>query len=249
MLTYIVPRNSFAENPMSLRLRVTDAIRWRIEPLLKEIKHPAGSPPKLGDRMFLEAILYQARTGNPWRDLPRECGDWNAVHHRFRRWEKSRVWEWLWQSISQRDDAEIEEIFIDSTIVRAHKHAAGAEKNGGQNAWALGRSRGGFSTKLHAACADERTGGERHDAKGFELLWPQLAGGRGPRTVVMDKAYDSDAIWKTLAGRREKVERFFNKINHFGRIATRYDKLGRTFLAFVHIVSAWVTMRQFVNTA
>ncbi len=70
---------------MSLRLLITDAIWSEIEPIWKAIKHPAGSPPKLGDRLFLEAVLYQARTGIPWRDLPRDFGDWNAVYHRFRR--------------------------------------------------------------------------------------------------------------------------------------------------------------------
>ncbi len=113
---------------MSLRLLITDAIWSEIEPILKAIKHPAGSPPKLGDRMFLEAVLYQARTGIPWRDLPRDFGDWNAVYHRFRRWENSRVWERLWQRIGKHDDVELKEIFIDSTIVRAHQHAAGAVK-------------------------------------------------------------------------------------------------------------------------
>ena len=112
------------------------------------------------------------------------------------------------------------------------------------------------------------TGGERHDAKGFELLWSELEDGPEPEAAVMDKAYDSDAIRKTLADRgveavipaksnrtetiphdqekyalREKVERFFNKIKHFRRIATRYEKLSRTFMAFVHIVSTWIILR------
>ena len=113
---------------MSLRLLVTDAVWMRIEPILNEIKHPAGSPPLLSDRMFLEAVLYQARTGVPWRDLPRRFGDWNAVYHRFRRWEKRGVWERLWQRANQDGEAEIRGVFIDSTIVRAHQHAAGAVK-------------------------------------------------------------------------------------------------------------------------
>ena len=112
------------------------------------------------------------------------------------------------------------------------------------------------------------TGGERHDAKGFDLLWAKLEGGPAPEAAVMDKACDSDAIRTTLANRgveaviparagrakptphdrdkcklRGKVERFFNKLKHFRRIATRYDKLGRTFLAFVHVVSTWIVLR------
>jgi len=113
---------------MSLRLLITDAAWSRIEPVLNEIKHPAGCPPLLSDRMFLEAVLYQARTGIPWRDLPGEFGDWNAVYRRFRRWEQRAVWKRLWQRIGQGDDTEIQDVFIDSTIVRAHQHAAGAQK-------------------------------------------------------------------------------------------------------------------------
>ena len=69
---------------MALRLLISDALWSKIEPVLRELKHAAGSPPKLSDRMFIEAVLYQARTGIPWRDLPDEFGDWNAVYHRFR---------------------------------------------------------------------------------------------------------------------------------------------------------------------
>ena len=72
---------------MALRLPISDALWSTIEPVLRELKHAAGSPPELSDRMFTEAVLYQARTGIPWRDLPDEFGDWNAVYHRFRRYE------------------------------------------------------------------------------------------------------------------------------------------------------------------
>ena len=64
---------------MALRLLITDAVWSTLEPLLRESKHAAGAPPRLSDRMFIEAVLYQARTGTPWRDLPDEFGHWNAV--------------------------------------------------------------------------------------------------------------------------------------------------------------------------
>ena len=265
---------------MALRLLITDAVCSTLEPLLRESKHAAGAPPRLSDRMFIEAVLYQARTGTPWRDLPDEFGHWNAVYQRFRRWEKRHLWARLWQQIQQVDDEPLKEVFIDSTIVRAHQHAAGAVKNGGQEAQALGRSRGGFSTKLHVACANETTGvsfvltgGERHDGVRFELLWKALPSSPAPEAAVMDKAYDSKGIRQVLADqgveaviparsnrtetihhdqekdkRRQQVERFFNKLKQFRRIAIRYDKLARTVLAFVHIVSAWIMLRSFVNT-
>ena len=113
---------------MALRLLISDALWSKIEPVLREFKHAAGSPPKLSDRMFIEAVLYQARTGIAWRDLPDEFGDWNAVYHRFRRWEKRELWKRLWQRFQSIDDERLKELFIDSTIVRAHQHAAGASK-------------------------------------------------------------------------------------------------------------------------
>ncbi len=118
---------------MALRLLISDALWSKIEPVLRELKHAAGSPPKLSDRMFIEAVLYRARTGTPWRDLPDEFGDWNAVYHRFRRWEKRELWKRLWQRFQSIDDEQLKELFIDSTIVRAHRHAAGASKKTGDN--------------------------------------------------------------------------------------------------------------------
>ena len=118
----------FRKTLMTLRLLISDALWSKIEPVLRELKHAAGSPPKLSDRMFIEAVLYQARTGIPWRDLPDEFGDWNAVYHRFRRWEKRELWKRLWQRFQSIDDEQLKELFIDSTIVRAHQHAAGASK-------------------------------------------------------------------------------------------------------------------------
>ncbi len=91
-------------------------------------------------------------------------------------------------------------------LLRESKHAAGAVKNGGQEFQALGRSRGGFSTKLHVACANETTGvsfvltgGERHDGVRFELLWKALPSSPAPEAAVMDKAYDSKGIRQALA--------------------------------------------------
>ncbi len=118
---------------MALRLLISDALWSKIEPVLQELKHAAGSPPALSDRMFIEAVLYQARTGTPWRDLPDEFGNWNAVYHRFRRWEKRDLWKRLWQRFQTLDDERLGALFIDSTIVRAHQHAAGASKKTADN--------------------------------------------------------------------------------------------------------------------
>ena len=78
------------------------------------------------NRLFVEAVLYTARVGNPWRDLPPEFGNWHSVYIRFARWETNGVWSRV-AEVLQRE-ADLEELFIDSTVVRAHQHSAGAPK-------------------------------------------------------------------------------------------------------------------------
>lgn len=85
-------------------------------------------PPALRDRMFIEAVLYLARTGTPWRDLPADFGHWDAVYNRFRRWEARGIWRQLWERLRAEDCRVALYLFIDATIVRAHQHAAGALK-------------------------------------------------------------------------------------------------------------------------
>src|SRR5262249_7178165 len=92
-----------------------------------EVKSRAGAPPKQTDRDFIEAVLYVARTGCPWRDLPPRFGNWNAVYQRFRRWEKAGRWRALFARLPG-DLQAVRTIFFDSSVVRAHPHAAGAPK-------------------------------------------------------------------------------------------------------------------------
>lgn len=88
----------------------------------------AGDPGRTAadNRLFVEAVLWIARTGAPWRDLPSEFGSWNSVYQRFARWSRQGVWHRVFAELAQ--DADFEELFIDSTVVRAHQHAAGAAK-------------------------------------------------------------------------------------------------------------------------
>ena len=124
---------------------------------------------------------------------------------------------------------------------------------------------------MHVACPDDRigvsfvlSGGERHDAVGFEPVWQRLpAAGAGLGAAVRDKAYASQRIRHVLGALgiealaydpeqdkvREQVERFFNKLKPFRRMATRDEKLSRTFLALIHLVSTWIMLRSFFNTA
>ena len=79
------------------------------------------------NRLFVDAVIYRYRAGIPWRDLPERFGAWKAVHTRFSRWAKSGVWRRLFELLAA--DADNEYAMIDSTIVRAHQHSAGAKKN------------------------------------------------------------------------------------------------------------------------
>jgi len=102
-------------------------IEQRIEGLLPGREGHVGVTAK-NNRLFVEAVLYRYRAGIPWRDLPDRFGPWKAVHTRFGRWARSGVWERVFQHLT--GDADNEYAMIDSTIVRAHQHSAGARKKG-----------------------------------------------------------------------------------------------------------------------
>ena len=113
-----------------MRRIITNPMWEVLGPLVQAAKKsPVGAKPLLEDREFLEAVLYRARTGLPWRDLPEEFGDWNAVYQRWKRWRKAGNFQRLFDSLPA-DPAvgKARKLFVDSTIVRAHPHAAGAAK-------------------------------------------------------------------------------------------------------------------------
>lgn len=78
------------------------------------------------NRLFVEAVLYRYRAGIQWRDLPERFGVWQAIHTRWSHWSVTGVWEQIFKALSA--DADNEYAMIDSTIVRAHQHSAGAHK-------------------------------------------------------------------------------------------------------------------------
>jgi transposase len=113
-----------------MRYMITDDLWTAMEPLVQQAKrHKGGQPPVLPDRMFFEALLYLVRTGIPLRDLPGEFGAWDAVYNRFRRWVASGSLARLFEAMT--DDprfGEVRRVLVDSTHVRAHRHAAGAPR-------------------------------------------------------------------------------------------------------------------------
>lgn len=80
-------------------------------------------------RQFVTAVHWIMRTGTPWRDLPKEFGNWNTIFKRFARWSDNGVWEQLHQAMI--DEPDMEWLLLDSTVVRAHPCAAGAPQKTG----------------------------------------------------------------------------------------------------------------------
>jgi putative transposase len=113
-----------------MRYMLTEDLWAALEPMVRQAKwYKGGQKPALSDRDFFEALLYLARTGVPWRDLPAEFGRWDAVYNRFRRWVRSGGLEALFEAMTADPRfGDMRRVFIDSTIIRAHQHAAGARR-------------------------------------------------------------------------------------------------------------------------
>ena len=214
------------------------------------------------NRLFVEAVLYRYRAGIPWRDVPERFGAWKAVHTRSSRWAESGIWQTLFKHGAVEADHEY--ALIDSTIVRAHPHRAGAKKEGQDEA--IGRSKGGLRTKIHATT--DALGnptrfmlapGPAHDRKGADRLLPDLKA----EALLADRAYNADervrvplqkagmtAVIPSKSNRivqrdydkdlyeaRHLIENFFCKLKQYRAIATRYDKTARNFLAAIDLAS------------
>ena len=105
------------------RYSLSDEQREQMKDLLVGKAGDVGATGK-DNRLFVEAVLYRYRAGIPWRDLPERFGLWKSVHTRLSRWAEKGVWEKVFDHLSQASDNEY--AMIESTIVRAHQHSAGA---------------------------------------------------------------------------------------------------------------------------
>ncbi|WP_427925200.1 IS5 family transposase [Streptomyces sp. cg40] len=199
---------------VGLGVSLTDAQWARIEPLLPD-RAPRRGGRWRDHRQVIDAIAFKYRTGCPWMDLPEEFGSWKGVHNRLRKWAADGTWEKVFAALLAQADSEGDldwVVAVDSTIVRAHQHAAGARPKGAPagepHDHALGRSRGGLTTKIHLV-ADGRcrplafclTPGQAGDAPAFTEVMARLRVARPvgrprttPETVLADKAYSSRAI-------------------------------------------------------
>jgi transposase len=109
---------------MLRRHAISDAHWERIKDLLPGKEGDPGVT-AADNRLFIDAILWIAKTGAPWRDLPERFGKWDSVWKRFDRWARKGVWERIFRELQ---DPDLEWLILDSTVIRAHQHAAGAKK-------------------------------------------------------------------------------------------------------------------------
>lgn len=249
------------------RLMLTDAL-W---PKLKAIMLQHGIYDKPNLRLMVEGMLYRMRVGCPWRDLPPDFGDWNSVYKKFNDWSSKEKLTRIFKSLA--NDPDLEWVFIDGSLVKAHQHSAGAASNENQ---AIGQSRGGKTTKIHMGVDSygfplefEITGGEVHDCKAAPQLIDKL-----PLAdyIIADKGYDSESLRDQIRGKksipiiprksnstignddmdwclykyRHLVENVFARLKHFRAIATRYDNI-ETKLSQHAGISLWIHMAANVN--
>jgi len=214
-------------------------------------------------RNTVEGMLYRMRVGCPWRDLPKEFGCWNSVFQKFNRWSLKGKLMLIFKALVQEPDLEWE--FIDGSIVKAHQHSAGAASKENQ---AIGKSKGGNTTKIHMAVDAyglpidfEITGGEVHDCK----IAPEFIA-KLPKAdfTIADKGYDSEEVREVIRNKfstpviprksnsktgnadidwclykyRHLVENLFARIKHYRGLSTRFDKLKRNYVSVVAMACA-----------
>jgi transposase len=227
------------------------------------LQHGIYDKPNL--RIMVEGMFYRLRVGCPWRDLPAEFGCWNSIFQKFNRWSSKNILNEIFKSLVQEPD--LEWSFIDGSIVRAHQHSTGAI---GEENQAIGKSRGGKTTKIHMAvdaCGFpiefDLTGGEVHDCKAAPELIAKLP---TAEYTIADKGYDSEELRELIRKKssipmiprksnstigntdmdwclykyRHLVENVFARLKHFRAIATRYDKLKRNYASMLSMACSYM---------
>ena len=252
-----------------MRYELTDFEWAAIKPFLPN--KPRGVP-RVNDRRVLNGIFWILRSGAPWRDLPLSFGPRTTCYNRFVRWRRAGLWDRIMNALSAEHDAAVQ--MIDTSIVRVHQHGACVARSKRQS---IGRSRGGLTSKIHAVVDSSGlpvrlalTPGESHDNRLAAKLLSRLKSGS---MLLADRGYDADWIralarergaWANIPPKRNRtealcfsphlyrarnlIERFFNKIKHCRRIATRYDKLAANYLAFIQLASIRLWLRNNEST-
>ena len=196
---------------------------------------PAERPRRPGrpwapHRRVINGILWVLAAGCGWRDLPAEFGKWQTIYNRFRRWTQEGLWDRILSCLLRRLDrcGRVDRSLwcVDGSVVRAHRVAAGGRRD---RKWpetqALGRSRGGYSTKIHVVTDAKGlllgvtvTAGQEGEAPEFPRVMRSVKLGlqqkrRRPRAVAGDKAYSTRAIreWLTSRGIKDVIPRPSNQ--------------------------------------
>jgi transposase len=247
-----------------IEYHISDEVFQKIYDFLRSLKR-IHTKDREKIKIFLEAVYYLCRTGCQTRLLPKAYGNCFSVYQKFLRWKKLGVWESLFNHFKEIDN---EWFMIDGTIIRANQCAAGYKKGLSED---LGRSCGGFSTKIHAlvdALGNPvkfiLTGGNEHDITQAEELTKDLENS----PVLGDKGYDSkkfvdylrkkgcEAVIPSRSNSKEKreidkhlykerhlVENFFSKIKWFRRVASRFCKTSSSFQSFLMFVGTLIWLR------
>ena len=182
---------------------LNDAEWRRIKPLLPRGRRGAH---RVDDRRVISGIMHMLRSGARWRDCPPDYGPYTTIYNRFNRWSQQGVWTGIFYALTGSTGM-VGTMTIDSTYIKAHRSAAGAKRGAFHHA--IGRSRGGRTTKIHALTDDLGrplaffiTPGNTHDLAGAREL---LATIRPPRRLLADKAYDANSLRIWLKERRIKA--------------------------------------------
>lgn len=219
-------------------------------------------------RIFLEAVSFIMRTGAQWAEVPKYYGNYKSIHKRFLSWAKKDIWNRMLYCFAQ--DPDTESFMIDASIIRAHACASGYQKDS-REAQALGRSKGRFTTKIHALV----------DALGLPIKFiltpgqsneicqaPELIKDIRGANILGDKAFDCDEFINQIISQnctpvipprsnrkaprevdyylykeRHLVECFFSKVKHFRRIFSRFDKMAVAYMGFLAFASAIIWLR------
>lgn len=163
-----------------MRYELSDKEWSIIRPMLPT--KPRGIP-RVDDRRILNGIFWALRSGAPWRDVPVLYGPRTTCYNRFVRWRRAGIWDNIMQALAAAQDAAVQ--MIDTTMVRVHQHAACIADSDNQ---AVGRSRGGLTSKLHVV-VDRKglplrlgiTAGQAHDNR----LCSTLLSGLAPHTMLL----------------------------------------------------------------
>jgi len=218
---------------------------------------------------MVEAIFYVLRTAVAWRDLPACYGPWNSSYTRWRRWCALGLWQEILHLLSRHAVGRVR--FVDGSHIKLHQF--GTNPAGGQNAQAIGRTKGGLNTKLCVLVegrgrmmAAVLAPGQTYEVEAAAPLLDTLKN----VLLVGDKGFDVDDLRQQLLAQgclasipprssrrspawyhrglyrqRHKVENFFQRIKVFKRVSTRYDKLALTFLNFILVAAVFDWFKSF----